>query len=150
MSIKLNLSDEQIKSIAEDLEVGLTVYYHKETGETITLMNNEDSYFDEPDEWTDERREIEEHSESYYEFEPMDSRESFEMMKDFMYTVEDENLREKLESALNLAKPFRNFKYIIDNSGEYRNKWFDFKTKSYIQHVKYELGIFSNDEDRGE
>lgn len=25
------------------------------------------------------------------------------------------------------AEPFQNFKYEIDNSGEYRQQWFDFK-----------------------
>ncbi len=57
-------------------------------------------------------------------------------MEDFLETIEDKQLHELLINALNRPKPFRNFKLQIDNFGDYRQKWFDFKQMRYIQWVR--------------
>lgn len=72
----------------------------------------------------------------YVEIEPMKSHESFEIMTDFVETLSDSNqLKYKLINALNKKKPFKEFKFIIDNSGDYRQKWFDFKNESIQKWV---------------
>ena len=60
-------------------------------------------------------------------------------MADFAEVVEDINLQKKLINALNRPKPFRNFMWNIDNSGDYRQKWFQFKNKRYIQWVTEQI-----------
>jgi hypothetical protein len=53
-------------------------------------------------------------------------------------------LQEKLFNALNRKHPFREFKFVIDNSGEYRNAWFDFKNKQYFEWVENQLVTHNN------
>ncbi len=65
-------------------------------------------------------------------------------MEDFVKIVKDEKLRGKLELGLSLSKPFRNFKDIIDDDVEYREKWFAFKSAKYIDNVKEQLDNYNN------
>jgi len=74
----------------------------------------------------------------------MDSRESFQVMEEFVKTVDDEELRKKLELGLSLSKPFRNFKDIIDDENEYRKNWFAIKSAKYIEFVKEQLENYNN------
>lgn len=60
-------------------------------------------------------------------------------MADFTEQVEDAELQEALVNALNRPKPFRNFKWIVENDGDYREKWFDYKRKRYIEHVEEQV-----------
>ena len=55
---------------------------------------------------------------------------------DFAESIDNTRLQDRLINALNKSKPFQNFKRQIDNSGEYRQFWFDFKKKRYIEWVK--------------
>jgi hypothetical protein len=51
-------------------------------------------------------------------------------MADFADSLSDSHrLKSRLINALNRKKPFREFKFVIDNSGEYRQMWFDFKNR---------------------
>ena len=61
-------------------------------------------------------------------------------MEEFIDTVDDEQLKQKLIYALNRNKPFRNFKYEIDYSDEYRQRWFDFKNRKYFEWVEEKAG----------
>jgi hypothetical protein len=45
-------------------------------------------------------------------------------------------VHDRLEEALRRPKPFANFKFDIDNSGLYRQKWFDFKKLQMIEWVR--------------
>jgi cobalamin biosynthesis Mg chelatase CobN len=89
--------------------------------------------------WEDDINEIEENFDKYFQFERMDSRESFQVMEDFVETVDDKRLREKLELGLSLSKPFRNFKDIIDDENEYRTRWFEFRDARNIEFVKEQI-----------
>lgn len=66
---------------------------------------------------------------SYIRIQKMNSNQSFRVMEAFLENIKSESLREKLDNALRVSKPFRNFKYLIDNS-DYRQNWFDFKFSS--------------------
>jgi Uncharacterised protein family (UPF0158) len=74
----------------------------------------------------------------------MESRDSFMVMEDLSEKVNDIVLQEKLFNALNRKHPFREFKFVIDNSGEYRNAWFDFKNKRYFEWVENQLATHNN------
>ena len=140
----MKLTDEQIKSIAEDLECGMKVYVHIETKEIKTIADLDNNFYSDEEAWAEEIKEIEENYDKYVQFEKMDSRESFRIMEKVIETLKDEELKKKLELGLNLSKPFRNFKDIINNAGEYREKWFEFKNIKYIEYVKEQLAFLNN------
>ena len=52
----------------------------------------------------------------------------------------------KLIKALNQKKPFIKFKFTIDNSGVYRQQWFDFKNTQLKQWVSDKFYEATNDD----
>ncbi len=61
-------------------------------------------------------------------------------MEDFAENLnENKQLQGRLLYALNKRKPFREFKFIIDNSGDFRQQWFDFKNNWQQEFVEQEL-----------
>jgi hypothetical protein len=135
----ISLTKDQIKEIAEQLDCGMRCYINKETGEIKTTPDFDNSYTDD-ELWTDVLIELEENWGKYVEIERMESRDSFDLMADFAESVESRELRDSLINALNKKHPFRNFKWVVDNSGPYRQKWFDFKNQSLIGWVEKKLG----------
>lgn len=58
-------------------------------------------------------------------------------MEDFVYKVSDSNgLKIRLIEALGKKKPLREFKFVIVNSGKYRQYWFDFKNQKLQDWVR--------------
>jgi hypothetical protein len=144
----MNLTNDQIKEIAEQLDCGFRCFIHKELKELIfipdMLKHPEIEYMD-TDAWADENDKLENNFLDYYEIEQLESHDSFRIMEDFIETLDDSNkLKDKLYYALSRPKPFRNFKYEIDYSGEYRQKWFDFKNKWMMDWVREELETLEN------
>ncbi|MFN7600953.1 MAG: UPF0158 family protein [Bacteroidota bacterium] len=86
--------------------------------------------------WDEANEEIENNFDSYVEIQKMDSHESFRLMENFVDTVDNVPLRDRLKEALRRPKPFANFKFDIDHSGLYRQKWFDFKKQQMIEWVR--------------
>jgi hypothetical protein len=61
-------------------------------------------------------------------------------MEQFTETLPDSNsLKNRLINALNKRKPFREFKFVIDNSGDYREQWFDFKKQKLEEWVREKI-----------
>ncbi len=78
------------------------------------------------------------------EIESPDTKFSFQIMEEFIIDIVDNSIiQEKLISALNRNKPFRNFKYVIDNSGKYREMWFKFKHNQYEEWVKEQIEMLN-------
>jgi hypothetical protein len=99
---------------------------------------------------------IDEHIGSYDVILPLESREGFKIMEEFAEALSDSNkLKDQLFNALNRRKPFREFQWVIDNSGEYRDVWFRFKNRWLLDWVKekgeeiieYRKQMLSKDED---
>lgn len=135
------LTDVKIREIADGLESGMKCYYNRLTGDIKTIIDF-DSWIGADDElWEDDINEIDEHFGDYFVFENMSSNDSFNLMVDFVDVVDDSKIQSKLINALNKSKPFRNFKRAIDDSGEYRQQWFDFKMSRYIEWVKEQIDI---------
>jgi hypothetical protein len=134
----INLTRNQIKEIAEQLDCGNRCYINKETGEIITTPDFDNGYADE-ELWADVLKELEENWDKYNQIEKMESHESFELMADFADSVDSRELRDSLINALNKKHPFRNFKWVVDNSEPYRQRWFDFKTQRLIKWVENKL-----------
>lgn len=144
-----SLTDEEILEITTELELGLLVYFHKKTRKIVSLPDFEVHYFTVEDEdlWPG-KKEVEGNEEEYIKFEPWDSDDSYRVRKDFACQLDDEDLKKRLLKALNNRKPFRNFGYEIDDSGPYRQQWFDYSRMRYLKNVRRQLN-FANMEEFG-
>lgn len=137
----MKLNEKQIEEIADNLDSGMRCFYNLKTGEIKTLLNT-DSWIGADEElWKEESEEIDDNQADYFEFEGFKSHDSFQLMTDFAERVDDSKLQDKLRNALNRPKPFRNFKWQIDNSGVFRQQWFDFKKMRYIHWVKEQVDL---------
>jgi len=139
----MKLTDQQIKEIADNLDSGMRCFFNKQTGEIKTILNFDSWIGADEEPWTEENKEIEENWGDYFEFENMSSNDSFNLMADFAASIDNPKLQDRLVNALNKSKPFSNFKWQIDNSGEYRQQWFDYKNKRYIEWVKDQIELLN-------
>lgn len=144
-----SFSNEQIKEIADQLDCGFRAFYHKQTGE-LMFVPNTDRYFDmDTSAWEEELGKLEENFMDYQEIYAMEAGDSFKVMADFTEQLTDAKLQEKLINALNKKGPFRHFKFIIDNSGEHRQRWFDFKNEQYMDWTEDQLKMHNQPDDQG-
>ena len=143
------LNEQQINDIASNLECGLKCYYNKRTGEIKSFPDTESWIGADEDIWEEDINEIDENRSDYIEFENFSSSELFDMILEFAERIDNEKLRHKLIKALRKPKPFIRIKWFLDNSGEYKQIWFDFKNIKQIESVKEQLKHFNqmeNDE----
>jgi len=132
-----SLTKEQIKEIAEQLDCGFRCFWHKKNGEFVFVPDTLKYPDMDIDAWADEMEKLDHNYGDYREIAQLESSDSFEIMADFVETLSDSNrLKDKLIDALNKRKPFREFKFVIDHSGEFRQKWFDFKNMRMQEWVK--------------
>jgi hypothetical protein len=133
----MRLTDNQIKEIAELLECGHQCFVHKPTGaieyhpDPLGTLHNLEP-------WQDLIDKIEENWDDYERFETMVSSQTFLVMEDFVNSLDNDDIKKRLEYALSRPKPFRNFKYEIDQS-DHRQSWFDFRLNANIEWVKEQL-----------
>jgi hypothetical protein len=137
----MKLPKKKINEIAQDLDCGLICYIHKETHEHKTLIDFDLNYDAEEELWQDTIDEIENNRDKYIKLEPMSSRESFGIMEGFIDQVSKNNIRKRLIAALNKRKPFRHFKYEVDNDEEVRQHWFKYKEYRYEEWVINQLEV---------
>ncbi len=136
------LPEEMINEIADQLDCGFRCYLHEETNKLIAVPDT-DRFFDmDISVWESELEELENNFSAYREIKGMESRDSFSVMEEFTETLSVTNkLKAMLWQSLKGAKPFKNFMYIIHDSGEYRQHWFDFKNEKLKEWVKNQLDI---------
>lgn len=130
--------EETIIELADLIDCGLVCYLHKESEEIESFPEDIDLDIEEEDPWQEVIDKIDNHPDQYIRIEKMDSNQAFRVMVRFAEIVDSDKLREKLFNALNHGKPFRNFKYLIDNS-DYRQDWFDFKLEQNVLWVKEQI-----------
>lgn len=135
----IRITKEQIKEIADQLDCRMKCYINKETGIIKSVPDFDSMQTSSTEPWDDVLNELDENWGNYLEIEQMESHESFEIMVEFAEDVDSKELHDALINALNRKHPFQNFKWVIDNSGPYRQKWFDFKTQSLKDWVIAQL-----------
>ena len=116
---------ENIKEIAEQLDCGFRTFIHKTTGQLLFVPDENDLIDIDP--WDKEFEQLDNNFNDYYEIEKWTSNEAFEIMSEFAEQVTDYKLQNRLFEALRKKKPFREFKFVIDNTDNFRQQWFDFK-----------------------
>ena len=135
----IDLSQEQIKEIAERLETGEKCFVHIHTRglvcypDPLQYLDFNDAFHQE------EMQEVEENGQDYVEIEGMGSREGFRLMEEFAEQLDSSRLQERLYRALRQKKPFQHFKSEIDNAGAYRQAWFAFKNQKMIDWVNEKI-----------
>ncbi len=134
----MKLSQKQINSIAQTLDMGMVCYIHKKTGVVKELPNEEMMMYGDTELWEKDVEAIESDIFSYVKIEPMRSGESYPIMEDFADQVRNRRLQKSLMQALNGRRPFANFKNVIDHSDS-RDDWFKFKQKKYEAWVRREI-----------
>lgn len=132
-------SKEQIHEITEQLDIGFRAFYHKQTGDLIFVPNVNKHYDIDAAAWQEEFDKLEENFFDFVEIAAMKAHDSFQVMIDFVEGLADTVLQNKLRNALDRKKPFREFKYVIDNVGTHRQHWFDFKNKRYMEWTEAQL-----------
>ena len=141
----MKLTEKQIEEIADNLDCGMRCFYNLKSGEIKTILNFDSWIGADEEPWEEESNEVDENWSDYFEFIGFESHESFQIMADFTESIEDKGLQNKLISALNKRKPFQNFKWQVDNSGEFRQRWFDYKKMRYIQWIKEQIYLNNKD-----
>ena len=132
----MKINPKIISEIAQQLEAGMKVYLNKDTHEIKSIFDW--------DEITDyelvekEENEILQEWSNYVEFTKMESHEAFDVMEEFAVEIENINLREEVLKVLGRKCPFANFKAIVETS-DYRDKWFEFRRKKYIEYIEKQL-----------
>lgn len=133
------ITNNQIKEIASQLDCGFRCFLERTTGELVFIPDT-DKYPDlEVETWSNEIEKIESDNNDFAEIEPLESRDTYTIMAQFVVSVTDLDLKNKLISALNKRSPFREFKFVIDYSGDYRQKWFDFKNLKIQDWVREKI-----------
>lgn len=144
----MKISTEIINEIADNLEMGFTCYFNKDTSQLIAIPSEVDMYLDEDDDelfefepWYEDAKIIKASPDSFIQVNAIPSNESFQTMEDFIETVDDEILQQKLLRAIQMRKPFAHFNEEIHDAGEERERWFTFKRERMIEYVKGQLDM---------
>jgi len=126
-----------LMSAFEDAAWETNYFLDVETGEVLMFMNEDFHYVDEiPDEplpeWRQEWLEKAKavwlgRGERYLSVPEADSHRAYGDMEDFIFTVEDEHLRELLWVAIEGRGAFGRFKGVLANHPRERERWFQFK-----------------------
>lgn len=136
----LKLDQQQIQEIVEQLDSGYRAFCHKTTGELIFIIDSSKFPVIDIDELEEaEKAKIEAAPDEYIEIEAMRSHDSYQVMVDFAEQLTNLRLQEQLFRALNKRGPFREFKYVIDNAGPFRENWFAFKNQRYFDWVSRQV-----------
>ena len=130
---------EQIKEISEQLDCGFKAFYHKITGDLVFIPDTDRYMSIDTTVWKEELNLLKKHYKDYQEISAMEAKDSIRMMTDFTEEITDEKLKSKLSAALGRNRPFGDFKIVIGNSGECRQRWFDFKNKRYIEWTEEQI-----------
>lgn len=122
MKVKLQAVIDAIEMSGFDINC----YYNKKTGEIIEIF--EDSFGDEAN--IKKREKLEENWNDYFSVPGQYERNDYNIMRNFVETVVDEEMRQKLEFAISGRGAFRVFKAMIFEFG-IRKDWFEFQTQAY-------------------
>lgn len=134
----MKITSKQVNEIARELEAGMKVFINPETLEFQTVLDWDDMYDPEP--WDKSIETIEKEWPDAIVLEKMESREAFRVMEEFIDEIDDSKFQEDLIKILNRKSSFANFKIEVETS-EYRQIWFDFRTKKYEDYVREQLSF---------
>src|SRR5215210_3205560 len=111
-NIPVQLSPEIIREIAQEIDTGMTCYYHLPTGELFSVPDEDlfSGFEDEDELWKEALEKAKRIAGESIVFTDMKTGESFQLMKDFIKDeVADPRVKDALRDSLDRPKPFRRF-----------------------------------------
>ena len=135
----MHVPKETVREIADHLGMGLRVFLHRETLALITYPNEEKSASFEPSMWKKEIQALRKEGEKYLEIAGMAPYDAFRVMEEFIATVKDLPLKDRLLRAIDQKRPFAHFTSQIDHSGVCRERWFHFRDQKMFGWVQEQL-----------
>lgn len=136
----MKFSNEEIKRVADELDTGMKCYIQKNPKEIKFIYDLDDAYGD-TEIWEEELEELEKTWTDYIVLAKMDSRESYRVMENFVYSVEDPKIQKRLANAINRRSPFRNFKDELYAFEEVQQEWYKYKSRQYQEYVRSLLTV---------
>jgi hypothetical protein len=125
-----------IKDIAAAIEMnGFKSYLNKETQDVQMLPDELHIPYTDMDMFQELLDKLEANPEQYIEIESLSSREGFILMEDFAANLKDKNTQNRLYNALSRPKPFRQFRYALEDN-DLLQQWYAFKDAYYEQLAK--------------
>lgn len=158
---KLSIKFEDLVLFIDNGSYEMTVYLDKKTGHTVLIMQEEQSAFQrlmykypsvetfeamktviEEQKLDAEERtqlltlaELEFRPDDFIEIPQYDSRFGYQDMENFIETLSDENLREKLFIAIDGQGAFGRFKRVLSSYPQERERWFRFKEQQQRKFI---------------
>ena len=134
----MEISKEILQDMADQLDFGLRCFFNINTDEVVAFPDDSQLQM-ESEIWETEKEKLYDDFDNFKEVKNISSSEGFELMAEFTNTINDNNLKRNLIQALEGHKPFVNFKHQIEQSDNYRKKWFAFKNDRLIESILREL-----------
>ncbi len=142
--MRIQLTPEMTREIAEQLDMGMKCFYHVPTGE-LEYYPDEFKYpgFDE-ELWAEAMEKVEENFHEYVAFSGMESHESFEIIEDFVNEIPDKKIQERFMNVIQRRKPFQQFKNLLLDYPDLRQQWFAYKDKRINEYVEEQVEVYKN------
>ena len=137
----MEVSNEILNDIADSMEAGFKCFLHRDTHEVVSYLDPDQYLETNLKDWKEEIDKVRKNKRKFIEIESMTSSDNFKVMQQFAYSVEDNRTKIRFVTALEGRHPFANFKHQVDNSGEYREQWFDFRRQRNIDWIKQQLSV---------
>ncbi|RPA70016.1 hypothetical protein EF405_01630 [Cyclobacteriaceae bacterium YHN15] len=143
------LSEKEVEKIAAQLLKGMICFYQLDNKKIYQLPDDEDYFnYDLTPEEEDILDEIDENPENYAEFTKMEAHQEHQMMETFAdRIVKERNFQDELFNALSKPKAATAFKFLIDSSGKYKDRWLEYRLQKYQDWVKEQIDIFNYSEE---
>ena len=130
--IQVTADREELCFLFEDSSCEHRSYLDLKTGEIIQIFD--DIMDSDEKELLDEKVE-EGFGERYITIPNAESHDGYHDMEDFIETVNDMNLKEKLNIAISGSGAFRRFKDVLTSYPKERERWFKFKDEKIKERV---------------
>jgi hypothetical protein len=133
----LTLTEKEAEKIASQLLKGMICFYQLDEKNIFFLPDDEDYFnYDLTPEEEDVLDEIDEDPDNFAEFTKMELAQEHQMMENFTdHIVKEKNFQEELFNALSKPKAAVAFKFLIDSSGAYKDKWDEYRLMKYKDWV---------------
>ncbi|EOZ99728.1 hypothetical protein A33Q_0409 [Indibacter alkaliphilus LW1] len=141
----LTLSEKEVENIAALLLKGMICFYQIDNKKIHHMPDDEDYFnYDLTPEEEDVLDEIDENPDNYAEFTKMEANQEHQVMEIFTdREVKERSFQDELFNALSKPKAATGFKFLIDNSGKYNEKWKAYRLSKYKDWVKEQIDSFN-------
>ncbi|WP_373521551.1 UPF0158 family protein [Aquiflexum sp.] len=141
----LTLSEKEVEKIAAQLLKGMICFFQLDNKKIHHLPDDEDYFnYDLTPEEEDILDEIDDNPDNFAEFTKMEPNQEHQLMENFAdRIVKERNFQDELFNALSKPKAATGFKFLIDSSGKYSEKWQEHRIQKYRDWVKEQVDSFN-------